>query len=238
MSAMTLIPGRAAAQECPKGTVYDHDEKNSSGNVVTITPICRCAPGYVRQDDTCVEEIAIQKRQEARAALLTQLVAAIDRAAATPHCTGSLSCNYFAARVRELLKIPFFNHVHYQGKLDKAAGGGDRDRVANYIYDFIDNAVASPASGWKMVDAASAQSGSNDGLFVIAVAQSLDRSDPEEHGHVAIVVPDDIRRAAGASAHFGPWLRDGQHAEASVRTSQTFDLASPPVFAVWTGPRN
>ena len=158
---------------------------------------------------------------------------AIERAARTPHCSGpGLSCNYFVARVGELQDIPYFRDVMYPGKHPNEVGGRDAMRQANVIYDFLQKAVKSPGSGWKAVSASQAQELANEGKFVVGVAKSIVS---DENGHIVLVVSEQMAKKAGAEVHHGPWVRDGQSPNESLRSSQRFGShVGSPMWVVWT----
>jgi hypothetical protein len=77
--SLAVAGPQTAAGACPAGTVFDHEERSQSGNVVTITPFCRRIP--------------------ARTFSQTTISAALQAAADNPQCrpgAGKTHCNGFA----------------------------------------------------------------------------------------------------------------------------------------------
>ena len=165
----------------------------------------------------------------------SKLISAIEQAGRA--YTGD-QCNFFVGKVGELQDIPYFRDVIRN------------QTQANEIYGFVARAVESDGSGWRQVTSAEAQSLANDGKFVVGVAQNKEPSS-DDHGHVCIVAPS----ADGQMSHDdndgnGPWIRDSQHPDMSIRASYSFSsLANDPdkranshvvvpIWAVWNGNSN
>lgn len=203
---------------------------------------CKCNSGYERHLGACVRagaDLHLERKQDkvvraSPSAAVNQtksLISNLENAATTPHCIGSVSCNFFVARVGELQNIPYFRDVMYPGKKPDDVGGIDLERVANKIYSFIEKAVSSPGSGWKRVTMQEAQELADRGNFVIGVARTRTA---EGHGHIVVAVPQTMAKKAGAEIHHGPWVRDSQSPTESVRSSSRFGSSVvTPIWAVW-----
>ena len=184
--------------------------------------------------------LEIQKLREQNSAAVAEqsrkreaLETALFNTARTPHCTDKLACNYFVARAAQLLHVSYLQDGMYPGKEANDIGGEDEWHTANQIYEFMFEAVNSGASGWKLVDGATAQQRADNGRLVIGVAQSVDTDDPDAHGHIVIVAPMELRRRH-VVGHSGPWVRDAQNPEVSVQASSRFGGdVTKPIYAVW-----
>lgn len=153
---------------------------------------------------------------------IENLMHAIDRAAKAPSCVGE-ACNYFVGKIGELLDVPYFRDI----LTDTSSDG----RLANEIYSFVARAVQTRASGWRAVPPEEAQQLANRGRFVIGVARHIDPSS-SHHGHIVIATPPSMPHAGNKGT--GPWVRDSQNPDLSVRASKRFGSSVvEPIWAVW-----
>lgn len=128
---------------------------------------------------------------------------------------GLTRCNFFVAQVGELRGIPYIRDVLYPAKPRDVVGGANEWRQANTMYTFIDKAVKNPdQTGWRRLDADQAQQLANQGRFVLGVKNA------QGHGHIVMVVPEDMHKSNTLAHGKGPWIRDAQHPHESVRASR------------------
>jgi hypothetical protein len=224
-----------AHSQCPDHAHVDRVEVSDD----VRTTHCKCDDDYKNDGGRCVRPGSNVRRKldafalssSSATARTVSLISDLEAAARTPHCVGSLACNFFVARVGELQNIPYFRDVMYPGKKPNDVGGIDSERVANKIYSFIEGAVNSPGSGWRRVTAEEAQELADRGNFVIGVARSRTG---EGHGHIVVAAPQTMPKKPGAEVHHGPWVRDSQNPTESVRSWMEFGPSKvTPIWAVW-----
>lgn len=191
------------------------------------------------------------QRQLAQFKKKVTLYDALQTSALDPAVIGNKKCNYYVSALGKQMDIPYFRRFTKQD-ID--------NRYANQMYGFIEQAVREPKkSGWrKITDMKEVQRLADEGKLVVVVAKHKDAT-PEEvtsghpkgqtnHGHIAVVVPKDLKRvAAQEKENNWPWIRDSQHAGQSVRANRSFNsisgkakrngkvTVSLPIFAVWEG---
>ena len=191
-------------------------KKNDSGTGLTLM---KSAPPRSTNGLSLMKSPSLQESSQ------QALRNALEDAAKSPTCTGNISCNFFVGYIGTRLKIPYFKNVLTTNNPDHY--------VANKMYDFISKAGQSRPSGWRLVGPDDAQRMADSGKFVIAVARSVS---PQEHGHIAIVVPSewDHKDEPGTT----PWVRDGENPKFSRRASQRFGSSvGEPLYAVWKDPK-
>lgn len=193
-------------------------------STAAYTQQASCPEGWIEvARETSGDEITIFCGRPGDKSRLADLTDAIEGAAKTPGCIGAKECNYFVGRIGELANVPYFRDI----LSDKTNDG----RTANIVYNFVTKAVSSKASGWRAVTAEDAQRLANRGRFVIGVARHRKPS-PTNHGHIVIVSPSPMSHAGEVGT--GPWVRDSQNPNLSVRASMRFGHSViSPIWAVW-----
>jgi hypothetical protein len=173
--------------------------------IVLVAPTTRAfLPDTTRQQSETLNDIL---QRNARLALI--------KAKQNEDVCGLTRCNLFVAQVGELRGLPYIRDVLYPGKPSDAVGGVNKWRDVNTMYTFIDKAVKNPdQTGWRRLDADQAQQLANQGRFVLGVKNA------QGHGHIVLVVPEDMNKSRTLAHGKGPWIRDAQHPHESVRASR------------------
>jgi hypothetical protein len=195
------------------------------------TPQTQCPAGsFELGRETVGDEVRVYCGKRKQKEELDGLINAIDTAAKSPGCTGAVSCNFFVGKIAQLRDIPYFRDI----LTDKSSDG----RMANELYGFIEKAVKSRPSGWRAVSEEEAQHLANNGKFVVGVARNTAPS-PTNHGHIAIVAPSlDGQLKHDARDGSGPWVRDSQNPNLSIRAGWRFGSSVvKPIYAVWESDR-
>ena len=158
-------------------------------------------------------------------------------------------CNYFAAKIGELMDIPYFrcnasfdDEKPSQNELAIKNCGRLTEHVANEMYDFLKEAVQSPGSGWKLAsNACEAQWWANKGKYVVGVWKM-----PRGHGHVGIVEQDkDVAMAKTGLLHIISSTKASQDKKGlykgfaePITHKEDKKQTTAPIWAIWTGQLN
>ena len=151
---------------------------------------------------------------------------------------GGEHCNWFVANVATQLGIPYLRDLKpHEGRgLHAARHVADREgRLANQVWDKMDEMARSPASGWVLAKSRSeAQALADRGLFVFGVAKNVTGNPCPASGggvsgcgHLAVVAPTSsvhrARCAYGPCRHDLPYVFDQvNNIEGSTGFNNTF----------------
>ena len=147
-------------------------------------------------------------------------------------------CNFFAAQYGTLRDVPLFRDIKFQVnfspdaakrryKPEDRVGGTNKDFTANQIHEYLLKATENPASGFLRIDRlegrplstpqevwSQVQKLSDAGRVVFGL-----KANPSGPGHIVVGVPSIMRTDPILTGGEGPFIRDAQHPEFSVRAS-------------------